>query len=118
VGGVSHGASTAGAHGAGGVLAALCHRRRTGEGQFIDVSLWEASATLLPEALLEYEMNGTEPPRDGNRAPYMAPHGVFRSAGEDRWVSIAVGSDEEWRSLVTATGDAALSSPRYATLAD
>jgi crotonobetainyl-CoA:carnitine CoA-transferase CaiB-like acyl-CoA transferase len=63
-------------------------------------------------------MNGTEPPRDGNRDPHMAPHGVFRSAGEDRWVSIAVGSDEEWRSLVAVIGDGELSSARYATLAD
>jgi benzylsuccinate CoA-transferase BbsF subunit len=116
--GISYGDPTAGLHGALAVLAALCHRRRTGEGQFIDVSLWEASATLLPEALLEYEMNGTEPPRDGNRTPHMAPHGVFRSAGEDRWISIAVGSDEEWRSLVALIGDAELASPRYATLAD
>jgi benzylsuccinate CoA-transferase BbsF subunit len=68
--------------------------------------------------LLEYEMNGTEPSRDGNRDPHMAPHGVFRSAGEDRWVSIAVGSDEEWRSLVAVIGDAELSSARYATLGD
>jgi benzylsuccinate CoA-transferase BbsF subunit len=116
--GISYGDPTAGLHGAIAVLAALCHRRRTGEGQFIDVSLWEASATLLPDALLEYEMNGTEPPRDGNRDPHMAPHGVFRSAGEDRWVSIAVGSDEEWRSLVAVIDDAELSSVRYATLRD
>jgi crotonobetainyl-CoA:carnitine CoA-transferase CaiB-like acyl-CoA transferase len=116
--GISYGDPTAGLHGAIAVLAALCHRQRTGEGQFIDVSLWEASATLLPDALLEHEMNGTEPPRDGNRDPHMAPHGVFRSAGEDRWVSIAVGSDEEWRSLVAVIGEGELSSPRYATLAD
>jgi crotonobetainyl-CoA:carnitine CoA-transferase CaiB-like acyl-CoA transferase len=116
--GISYGDPTAGLHGAVAVLAALCHRQRTGEGQFIDVSLWEASATLLPDALLEYEMNGTEPPRDGNRDPHMAPHGVFRSAGVDRWVSIAVGTDEEWRSLVAVIGDGELASQRYATLAD
>ncbi len=116
--GISYGDPTAGLHGAVAVLAALCHRQRTGEGQFIDVSLWEASATLLPDALLEFEMNGTEPPRDGNRDPHMAPHGVFRSAGEDRWVSIAVGTDEEWQSLVAVIGDDELSSQLYATLAD
>jgi benzylsuccinate CoA-transferase BbsF subunit len=116
--GISYGDPTAGLHGAVAVLAALCHRQRTGEGQFIDVSLWEASATLLPDALLEFEMNGTEPPRDGNRDPHMAPHGVFRSAGEDRWVSIAVATDEEWRSLVAVIGDGELSSQRYGTLAD
>jgi benzylsuccinate CoA-transferase BbsF subunit len=116
--GISYGDPTAGLHGAVAVLAALCHRQRTGEGQFIDVSLWEASATLLPDALLEYEMNGTEPPRDGNRHPHMAPHGVFRSEGQDRWVSIAVGSDEEWRALAAVVADGELSGPRFLTLAD
>jgi benzylsuccinate CoA-transferase BbsF subunit len=116
--GISYGDPTAGLHGAVAVLAALCHRKRTGEGQFIDVSLWEASATLLPDALLEYEMNGTEPPRDGNRHPHMAPHGVFRSEGQDRWVSIAVSSDEEWRALAAVVGDAELSGTRFLTLAD
>jgi crotonobetainyl-CoA:carnitine CoA-transferase CaiB-like acyl-CoA transferase len=116
--GISYGDPTAGLHGAIAVLAALCHRQRTGEGQFIDVSLWEASATLLPDALLEYEMNETEPLRDGNRHPHMAPHGVFRSEGQDRWVSIAVGSDEEWRALAAVVGDGELSGPRFLTLAD
>jgi crotonobetainyl-CoA:carnitine CoA-transferase CaiB-like acyl-CoA transferase len=100
--GISYGDPTAGLHGAFAVLAALHHRRRTGEGQFIDVSLWEASAALLPEALLAFEMNGIETARAGNRRPSMAPHGVFRSAGEDRWVSIAVASDDEWQAMCRA----------------
>ncbi|HUE40141.1 MAG TPA: CoA transferase [Candidatus Binatia bacterium] len=117
--GVSYGDPTAGLHGALAVMAALCHRRRTGEGQFIDVSLWEAAASLLPDALLEYQMNGQEPPRDGNRDPHMAPHGVFRCAGADRWLSVAVRTDEEWQSLCAAMEDAALGAdPRFATLAD
>ena len=40
---------------------------------------------------------GAQPPRDGNRDPHMAPHGVFRCAGEQRWVAIAVRDDDEWR---------------------
>src|SRR2546422_1052232 len=116
--GVSYGDPTAGLHGALAVMAALCHRRRTGEGQFIDVSLWEAAASLLPDALLEYQMNGAEPPRDGNRDPHMAPHGVFRCAGSDRWLSLAVGNDEEWRSLCAVIGDDTLAGDaRFAALA-
>ena len=114
--GVSYGDPTAGLHGALAVLAALLHRQRTGEGQFIDVSLWEAAATLLPDAVLEYEMNGADPVRSGNRHPAYAPHGVFRCAGDDRWVSIAVATDAEWRSLCTAIGDGALAADsRFAT---
>ena len=116
--GISYGDPTAGLHGALAVLAALCHRRRTGEGQFIDVSLWEAAASLLPEALLDREMNGVEPPREGNRHGLMAPHGVFRSAGQDRWVSIAVGNHEEWRALCEVVGRPEVASdPRFATVA-
>lgn len=117
--GISYGDPTAGLHGALAVLAALCHRQRTGEGQFIDVSLWEAAVTLLPDALLEYEISGAAPPRDGNRDPHMSPHGVFRSAGQDRWVSIAVRTDSEWRALCSAVGAPDLASdPRFATLAE
>ena len=116
--GISYGDPTAGLHGALAVLAALCHRRRTGEGQFIDVSLWEAAASLLPEALLDREMNGVEPPREGNRHGLMAPHGVFRSAGQDRWVSVAVGNHEEWRALCEVVGRPEVASdPRFATVA-
>ncbi len=112
--GMSYGDPTSGLHGALAVLAALHHRRRTGEGQAIDVSLWEASATLLPEALLEAQMSGAAPERDGNRDRRMAPHGIFRAAGKDRWVSIAIATDDEWRAFCGAIGDAELArDPRF-----
>jgi benzylsuccinate CoA-transferase BbsF subunit len=112
--GISYGDPTAGLHGAVSVLAALCHRQRTGEGQFIDVSLWEASASLLPDALLEFEMNGVESPRIGNRHPRLAPHGVFRCSGEDSWASIVVGTEREWRALCEAMDAAELAAdPRF-----
>jgi benzylsuccinate CoA-transferase BbsF subunit len=117
--GISYGDPTAALHAALAVVAALCHRSRTGEGQFIDVTLWEAATSLLPDALLEYQMNGAEPPRDGNRDPHMAPHGVFRCAGGDRWLSIAVDSDEEWRALCGVIGEESLGAdPRFATAAE
>ena len=63
-------------------------------------------------------MNGATPPRDGNRDPHMAPHGVFRAAGEDRWVAIAVEDDAEWRRLAHVIGQPELADdPRFATLA-
>src|SRR3989454_11338051 len=88
--GISYGNPTGGLHGAVAVLAALLHRARTGQGQYLDLSQWEASMAVLPEAICAWTMNGAAPERDGNRDAHMAPHGVFRAAGEDRWVAIAV----------------------------
>lgn len=116
--GISYGDPTAGLHGAFAVLAALLHREKTGEGQFIDLSQTETMIALLPEGTMDYAMNGTQPERDGNRDPYMAPHGVFRCAGEQRWVSLATRDDAEWRRLAHLIGGAALADdPRFLTLA-
>jgi crotonobetainyl-CoA:carnitine CoA-transferase CaiB-like acyl-CoA transferase len=116
--GISYGDPNGGMHGAVAILAALWHRERTGEGQLIDLSQWETSMAVLPEGILAAVMNGTAPARDGNRDPHMAPHGIFRTLGDDRWVAIAVRDDDEWRRLAAVLGDpAAGSDPRFATLA-
>jgi crotonobetainyl-CoA:carnitine CoA-transferase CaiB-like acyl-CoA transferase len=105
-------------HGAFAVLAALWHRERTGAGQYIDLSQWETSMAVLPEGLMDEAMNGTAPLRDGNRDPWMAPHGIFRARGEDRWVALAVRSDDEWRRLAEVMERPELGTdPRFATLA-
>jgi benzylsuccinate CoA-transferase BbsF subunit len=115
--GISYGDPTGGLHGAVAVLAALVHRDRTGEGQYIDLSQQETSIAVLAEGLLEQSMNGSQPPRSGNRDPWMAPHGVFRCAGEQRWVAIAVRDDEEWCRFAALIGQPALGSDaRFATL--
>ena len=81
------------------VLAALDHQRRTGQGQYIDLSQAEASLLFLGPALLDYAVNGRVHERAGNRDPEMAPHGVYPAAGTERWVAIAVESDEQWRAF-------------------
>lgn len=117
--GMSYGDPNAGLHAAFVLLAALLYRERTGKGQYIDMSQWESSMVVLAEGIMDYTMNGTQPPRSGNRDPWMAPHGIFPCAGEDRWVSIACGSDEEWRALCQAMGRPELADdPRFRTLAD
>jgi benzylsuccinate CoA-transferase BbsF subunit len=103
-----------GTAGALAVLAALYRRRRTGEGQHIDLSSTEVISSMMGEAFLEYGMNGRIPVRRGNRHDVMAPHGCYACAGDDRWVSIAVGSDEEWIALKAAIGDPALEGELYA----
>ena len=92
-----------------GVLAALRHRDRTGQGQHVDYSQQEAVMQLIGPAFMDYAMNGRSAVPMGNRHPLSAaaPHGVFPCAGDDRWVSIAVCEETEWRGLVHAMGDPA-----------
>lgn len=87
------------------ILAALDHRNRTGEGQWIETSAWEAIVSMTGHTLLEYTMNGRVPMRRGNLDPYMCPHGNYPCEGTDRWISIAVATDEEWKALCDAMGN-------------
>jgi benzylsuccinate CoA-transferase BbsF subunit len=102
--GISYGDPNAALHAALAVLAALCHRGRTGEGQFIDMSQWESAVGLGAEALMDTVMNGMQPPPQGNRDLVEAPQGVFRCAGEDEWVALACWSDAQWRALARSIG--------------
>ena len=97
--GINHGDPITGSHAAGVILAALRYRRRTGRGMFVDVSQQESAVSLIGGDVLAYQMTGTEPERRGNRSPYFAPHNAYPCAGEDRWVTIAAASEEEWRRL-------------------
>ena len=81
------------------LLAALDHRRRTGEGQYIDVSQLEASSMVLDATVVDALNTGNIQPPLGNRDLRHAPHGVFPCAGEDRWCAIAATTDEQWRAL-------------------
>jgi len=86
------------------VLTALRHRRRTGEGQYLDLSEHEAALPLVAGALLDYQMNGRVPERRGNRSFTHAPQGVYPCAGDDEWIAITCHDDAEWERLCTATG--------------
>ena len=86
------------------LLAALRHRDVTGEGQYIEVAQLEASAGLLGEAIMEYEMNGRGRGLLGTHHPLMAPHGNYPCKGEDKWVSIAIKTQEEWEAFREAIG--------------
>ncbi len=94
-----------GQHGAFAILTALYHRSKTGEGQYIDLSMTEQGIAFLPEPFMDYAMNARVRGRVGNRDDIMAPHGCYRCQGEDKWVAIAVSSEEEWIALCRAIGD-------------
>lgn len=95
---------TAGITAAYGVIAALIKRDVSGHGDHLDISLWEATAVLNAEGWMGFSTAGQQPTRLGNRSTNMAPHGVFRCAGEDRWVAIACRTEAEWQTLADHLG--------------
>ncbi|MSQ14251.1 MAG: CoA transferase [Dehalococcoidia bacterium] len=97
------------------MLIALQHRRKTGRGQHIDMAQYEAGTWWIGPAILDYTMNGRVQDRTGNKHPFMAPHGCYRCRGSDNWVTIAVGSDDEWKALCETFEQPALANdPRFA----
>lgn len=90
--------------GAGAVLTALAYRRRTGKGQYIDLSEQEAAIPIVGAALMEKQMTGRLRGRIGNRSDYAYPQGVYRCAGDDRWVAISCQDDAAFERFANATG--------------
>jgi len=105
-------------HGLFAVMCALHHRHRTGKGQYINLSQYEATAAVIGHVLMEYLVNGREPRRLGNRSLFAAPHGCYRCAGDDRWCAITVSSDAEWRRFCRVIGKPGwVGDPRFSTRA-
>lgn len=98
-------------HSAFAIMAALYHRRRTGEGQYIDLAQYESIAQTTGTAILEFTTSGRVRTRNGNRSTHSAPQGVYPCESipldgriSDRWCAISVASDLEWRNLCDAIG--------------
>jgi len=84
-------------------LAALEHRRRTGEGQLIEVAQIEVAACVAAEPVIEYSMNASAQPREGNRCRGHV-QGVYPTAVDDAWVALCVRDDADWARMVEAMG--------------
>jgi benzylsuccinate CoA-transferase BbsF subunit len=97
------------------LLAALHYRDATGEGQYLDLSMAETVTAMLPEAMMEYFLNWREQGPIGNRAESMAPHGVFPTRGDDRWIAIAIATEEEFGALCEVLGAPGLATDRRFT---
>jgi crotonobetainyl-CoA:carnitine CoA-transferase CaiB-like acyl-CoA transferase len=97
------------------LLAAVDHKRRTGRGQYIDISQAECSVHLLSPAILDYTVNGRIQTRMGNALVEYAPTGVYPCVGTDRWVALAAPTDEAWRALCKASGQGWSEDRRFAT---
>ena len=104
------------------ILAALVHRRRTGEGQWVDMSCTDAGAWLAGPAMLDATVNGRPLRRDGmphsnrSQSPPMAPHGIYPARGEDRWVAVACRDDADWTALAKVVGEPWAADARFAIL--
>jgi benzylsuccinate CoA-transferase BbsF subunit len=87
------------------IVSALYNRNRTGEGRYIDVSMLRATVVTQGVGLMEHALTGRSLQPRGNYDPTLAPYGHYPCAGQDKWVSIAVGSPAEWQGLVAALGN-------------
>ena len=114
---IRYGDTTVGASAAFAAIAALMHRERTGEGQFVDVSAVECMSSMVGDSLFQHSLTGTSPKADGNRHADMAPHGCYRCA-DDEWISIAVATEGEWRAMCATLGAPELADdPRFNSMA-
>jgi crotonobetainyl-CoA:carnitine CoA-transferase CaiB-like acyl-CoA transferase len=113
-----HGDPNAGAHVAWAIQAALLARERTGRGQLVEIAQAEAVTHHIAYDLLDYAMNGRESGARGNHHPAIAPYGVFRCAGDDRWIAISAPSDAAFAALCRVLGrEELLADERFATAA-
>lgn len=87
------------------LLAALDHRRRTGQGQYIDQAQMESALHFQAPQLLDVQVSGVSARRNGNFDPDCAPHDSFPCAGSDQWCAVAIETDEQWQSLRQAMGN-------------
>jgi crotonobetainyl-CoA:carnitine CoA-transferase CaiB-like acyl-CoA transferase len=90
------------------VTSALIWRKQSGVGQYIDLSQFEVTASLLAEAQFEYLINGAERTREGNAEPGCLVHNVFRCAGNDAWCAIVIRTPAEWSAFCAIAGDSRL----------
>ena len=87
------------------IMASVDHRRRTGQGQFIDAAQIEMSLHSLAPQIMDYNINGRIAGRNGNRSDSAAPHGAYPCAGEDQWCAIGVETEEQWQGFKKVLGD-------------
>lgn len=102
-------------HGLFAILCALEHRRRTGQGQIVNLSQAEVTVAAIGSVLMELLVNGREPVRHGNASPVWAPQGVYPCRGDDRWCALSVCDEAQWQGLCRLLGRPALvTDPRFA----
>jgi crotonobetainyl-CoA:carnitine CoA-transferase CaiB-like acyl-CoA transferase len=82
----------------------LREARETGRGCHVDAAQLEASIPFIVDAFMDFSLNGRRRAATTNDEPARAPHGCFPARGDDAWVTISIGTDEQWRALVELMG--------------
>lgn len=108
--------STFGAAAAFATTVALMHRRRTGEGQFIDVSAVETMSSMIGDSLMAHALGGELPQCEGNHHPEFTPHGVY-PCRDWAWISVAAPGDAAWQALAVLIDPQLAIDPRFASAA-
>jgi len=99
--------------------AAIAHRQKTGEGQWIDVGMYQLGVALIPEPLLQKQLDGTEPDRIGNEHTEYVPSNLYQTQGNDQWLALTVQTDAQWAALTELMQDPALAhDPRFSSAAN
>ena len=97
--------------------AALRYRSQTGQGQWVDLGMYQSGVMFLSEYLLDAAVNGREGQRLGNRHPHRAPQGCYPAQGRDQWITLSVGGSGQWRALCALMQQPELADdPRFAGL--
>ena len=115
---LAHGDPVGGLYGCAALLTALVHRRRTGVGQYVNLSMVEAMLQFTTPALLTHQISPELALRQGNQRPALSPHGIYPSAGVDQWVAVAVQDDAAFAALAGLLGRADCSAGCAAGWAD
>jgi len=81
------------------IFAALHHVRQAGEGQWIDLGMYQVGVAMIPEPLLQFQIDGTDMERIGNEDALHVPGDAYPCAGDDKWVALSVETDAQWQAL-------------------
>lgn len=101
---LAHGDPVGGLYGCAALLTALVHRRRTGQGQYVNLSMVEAMLQLTTPGLLAHQVVPGAALRRGNRRDSLAPHGLYPAAGSDQWLAVVIDSAEAFAALARVLG--------------
>jgi crotonobetainyl-CoA:carnitine CoA-transferase CaiB-like acyl-CoA transferase len=101
--------------GLNGLWAAINHRRKTGEGQWVDVGMYQLGVAMMPEPFIQFQLDGTEPERIGNEHAEHVPSNLYKAKGVNQWIALTVETDTQWQALTAYMQQPNLSiDPKYA----